>query len=197
MHGGYKLTKPNVWSVKWPTSTTSTAVTSAYGLKRWFPVEVAEAEIAGYVTAKAAYASAKSSYDTLKTAYEKANTDNAAAIEGASMFSPAELVTVPARPCKPSALAAYGGLRMAKWAATKDYKWEGAMETTMNQVLTSGVVTAGLAANDFVVDGEYGGGWGAWTMGLLPIVKDYGKSFGVFGTGPAADTPLAHSYNQE
>lgn len=50
----------------------------------------------------------------------------------------------------------------------------------MKPTITAGV-TAGVQANDFVVDGEYGGGWGAWTMGLLTPKDNVGKSFGMFG----------------
>lgn len=50
----------------------------------------------------------------------------------------------------------------------------------MRPTITAGGL-AGVQANDFVVDGEYGGGWGAWTMGLLTPKDNVGKSFGMFG----------------
>jgi len=112
------------------------------------------------------------------------------------MFKPAELVTIPTRPCKPTDMAPYEGLRQANWASTKDYAWAGTYHSSMIYSVTA---KTGIAANEFMVDGEYGGGWGSWTMGLLVPKKDYAKSFGLFGKELVATgaTPLDHSYNQQ
>lgn len=117
------------------------------------------------------------------------------------------LVAIPLRPCTPTDLPAYAGKRLAKWAATKDYAWAGAVPASMREAAAVGGVSPGVLANDFVVDGEYGGGWGAWTMGLLTLTKDVSKSFGIYGqqaAAPATETPkfpgyfpLDRSYNQQ
>lgn len=51
---------------------------------------------------------------------------------------------------------------------------------------------ATVAANKFLIDGKEGG-WGAYTMGLLTVSANMGKSYGLFGssiktasTGPTA-----------
>lgn len=102
----------------------ATGVTKAAAdKKRWFPVALAEQEIAGYEVEKVNYGAAKVAYDALKAAYEKALDDNVTAREAATMFKKAELVVVPTRPCKPSDLGAYKGKRLAKYSATKLYAW--------------------------------------------------------------------------
>lgn len=99
----------------------------------------------------------------------------------ADLFNPKTEKAAPLRPDLPTALPAYGGLRLAAYANTKTYLYAGADVTTKLK---------DVAANAFVVDGEYGGGWGAFTMGILNIEDTMGKSFGVFGykkaTGEAA-----------
>lgn len=144
------------------------------GLKAWFPVGVAAAEIAEYNVRKTAYTAAYASYDALRTAYNTKLADSQVAKDAfAEMFSPSEPVVVPARPSMPTDLGAYAGLRQRAWAASQT-------------VATAGTASQQVAATDFVVDGSHSGGWGAFTMGLLPhqtSTDGMQKSFGVFGWG--------------
>lgn len=103
----------------------------------------------------------------------------------ADLFNPPAKVTPPLRPAMPTPLPAYGGLRLAAKADVADYKFDGASGKTR---------LANVAANEFVVDGEYGGGWGAFTMGLLEIGEDMRKSFGAFGWKTVDGEK--HSYSQ-
>lgn len=95
------------------------------------------------------------------------------------LFNPAPKVKAPVRPPIPTAMKDYKGLRLALFANTEDYKYDNEnVKSTLDDV----------AADEFVVDGDYGGGWGSFTMGILNIEDGMGKSFGVFGYSLAADS---------
>lgn len=106
----------------------------------------------------------KGIYDPLKTKYDEAGEARkkcfADAVAGVNCWE----LKFPARPTLPTVLAGYTGLRAAQHSATKDYTF--AAGATLPDTMTA---TTGLQANEFVVDGGYGGGWGAWTMGLHTI----------------------------
>lgn len=165
----------------------SKAVTSTspyYKKKRWFPPAIAEKEVADYKALSSTYTAATGAFNTLKAAYETAMTPKESDFFS-DLFNPPKKTAPPLRPAKPTDLAAYGGLRMAAKANTNTYLYAGAaIETKLKDV----------AANEFVLDGGYGGGWGAFTMGLLHIEDGMGKSFGVFGWS-ATDGEKA-SYSQ-
>lgn len=139
--------------------------------KRWFPPTVAEKAITDFGGLKTTYDTNRGTFDTLKAAYETAMTPVASDFF-ADLFNPPAKVTPPLRPAMPTPLAAYGGYRLAAYANTKTYLLDGASAQTLLKDVT---------ATEFVADGDYGGGWGAFTMGLLNIEEGMGKSFGVFG----------------
>lgn len=158
---------------------------AGYLKKRWFPPSIAEKEIADYAALKGAYDSAASAYGTKRDAYEKAMTPPEPDFFG-DLFSPPEKKDPPLRPDLPTTLAAYGGLRVALYKNTKEYKYAGDATNAKDKL-------ANVGATDFVADGEYGGGWGAFTMGLLPIEDGMGKSFGVFGYSKTGKQDASYS----
>lgn len=165
----------------WMWANQAEAVDSAkagYLKKRWFPPSIAEQEVADYATLKGAYEGLRTAYGTAKDAYEKAMTPPEADFFG-DLFSPPEKKTPPTRPDLPTQIGDYKGLRVAPYKNTKEYKYTNDASNAKDKLKD-------VAANEFVADGEYGGGWGAFTMGLLPIEDGMGKSFGVFGYSKAA-----------
>jgi len=142
------------------------------GQKRYFPVALAEKEIADYNARVATFNGKKTTYDTDKTAYEAYLVKAAVKPDFfTALFAPPAAIAVVVRPNLPVAPEAYTGL----------YAW--GYPTTGYASASIGANAANkVGAGEFVVDGE-SGGWGSWTMGTLkPVVGgDMEHSFGVFG----------------
>jgi len=137
--------------------------------KRWFPVAIAEQEVAAQVGRNGAYTAALATYNTARTTYNAAVKPAAAKADFfATLFAPPTKTAVPTRPNMPTQPAAYAGLRQAAYPLTG------------YNVATVGTGAQTVAAMEFVVDGSHGG-WGAFTLGLLKSTEDMQKSYGVFG----------------
>jgi len=177
------------------------ATTGAVGYlyKRWFPVAIAEAQIAAYKARVTAFTALKGTYDADKTKYNKFLTDTATKPDFfASLFGTATAVTIVLRPGMPAPPEAYSGLYQFPFPT------ERAAYTGIEAVPIFGVTGGWPATQEFVVDGMHGG-WGAWTMGLLAAAEGAGRSFGTLGwakaaaaagTVPAYD-PQAQSFVQD
>lgn len=119
------IEQPLVWS--WVDAAAATTAKN-YQKKRWFPVSIAEDEIADYKLKATAFTNAVTAYNGLKTTYNAALVP----VESdffADMFNPPDEVVVPLRPAKPTDLAAYNGKRMASKAATSTYTFDKALSS--------------------------------------------------------------------
>lgn len=149
------------------------------GAKRYFPVAIAEKEIADYTARKTAFSTKLTAYNTAKTAYEAYLVKAAVKPDlFTSIFAPPAAIPIVVRPDLPSPPEAYTGL----------YAWP--MPAASYASTSIGANAANkVNAGEFVVDGETGG-YGSWTMGSLkPVVGgDMEKSFGVFGWAKSTAT---------
>lgn len=161
------------WMWTHPAATTGQ---TGFGMKRWFPVAVAEAEVAQQTARNTAYNALLTTYNAAKTTYDAAVKPSTTKADFfATLFSPPKKSTVPLRPNQPTRPAAYTGL------------FQHPFPLAGYAVATVGASGQAVTANAFVVDGMHGG-WGQYTMGMLKQTTAMQKSFGVFGWGKDVST---------
>lgn len=176
-----KIELPSVWM--WVDQAAASGA-AGYMQKRWFPVQLAADQIALQKSRNTAYSGLLTTYNTARTTYDAAVKPAATKPDiFASIFSPAKKTAIPLRPAPPTQPADYAGPYQAPFPATSTSY----TSPTSQQSLTT------VLANQFVVEGEYGG-WGAFTMGFLPATAmPIQKSFGVFGWAVDAGTYKAEA----
>lgn len=135
------------------------------------------------------YARLKGIYDPLLAKYETAGAARKTCFEAKEAGKDCYATKLPPKPTQPTPLAAYGGLRQARHSTTVANLYTAAEVLSTNTVAVTDSAV-GLQANEFVVDGAYGGGWGAWTLGLNTIQEGFGKSFGIWGLAKTTTTPV-------
>lgn len=109
MFNGYQE-NPNVWT---PTNAAKmqTASDPYNSQKRYFPVAIAEKELADYAARVTAFNGKKTTYETDKTAYEAYLVKAAVKPDFfTSLFSPPAAIPIVVRPNLPAAPEAYTGL---------------------------------------------------------------------------------------
>lgn len=157
------------------------------GQKRWFPVQLAQDQIALQKSRNTAYSGLLTTYNTAKATYDAAVTPSTTKPDFfANLFNPPKKTAVPLRPAPPTQPADYAGPYQAPFPATSSSYTSGP---------ASQATTTAVAASQFVVSGAHGG-WGAWTMGLLAhAAMPVQKSFGVFGWAVDNGTYKAEAFS--
>jgi hypothetical protein len=131
--------------------------------KRWFAPGVATLDIANQTARNTAYNTLLAAYNAQLAKYNADILPKTEAVDLASLFKVPEEWVPLTKPVPPTWPEAYLGLRLHTTGETYN-------------------------ENQFYIDSS-AGGWGALTMGILPLAPLIEKSFGMIGVGKTTTSP--------